>query len=263
MKLAAIQFRPEKADVAGSVRRLESLIRQAGVGQPDLIVCPEMAYTGYLFANAPAAAERAEPAAGGYCAHFCDLAKALCSYLVVGYIEQAPDGKLYNSARVITGQGELVVNYRKRLLYKSDDTWAQPGRGRYALGGGKTGAYPILETPFGRLGVGICMDLNDDDFCAFLRRQQPDVLAFPTNWLDQGVDIRGYWHQRLYGVRTTLVAANTYGEETCAGHPRTKFLGRSAIMKLEAPSRLFEPFVRAETLAWAEASGDQILLDGI
>ena len=49
---------------------------------------------------------------------------------------------------------------------------------------------------FGRLGVGICMDLNDDRFISWVNSARINVLAFPTNWLQEDIDVlpgRGAW----------------------------------------------------------------------
>ena len=143
------------------------------------------------------------------------LAKRHRAYFVVGYPEAAPDGRLFNSALLMGPDGEFLYNYRKRLLYDQDETWAEPG----------DRAYPLIETPFGLLTAGICMDLNDEEFIDFLFEARPGVVAFPTNWLDQGFDVRQYWRWRLQGYPCWLVAANTFGVEE--GIP---FRGRSAIL---------------------------------
>jgi predicted amidohydrolase len=231
MRLCAIQFRADKPDWRASADRLAALVRQAGAC--DLMVCPEMALTGYLFDSPESALAVAEPCGGRTFQLLAPLAREAGSWLVAGYPEQAPEG-LYNSAVVINPQGELAANYRKRLLFDCDEWWAQPG----GL------PYPLIPTAHGVLSVGICMDLNDPRFLRFLRREQPGLLAFPTNWLDQGFDILPYWQWRLRGVSSLVVAANTHGSEPwrplAGGVP---FRGQSAIFRATGPPLASAPRV--------------------
>src|SRR4051794_6638293 len=54
MKLAAIQFKPVKGDVAAASEELAALVEQAATQGAKLVVCPEMATSGYLFRDAQA-----------------------------------------------------------------------------------------------------------------------------------------------------------------------------------------------------------------
>ncbi len=225
MKAAVIQFKPEKGQPEAAWTALSSLIRQAGEEGAQLIICPEMALSGYLFSNVSAAMQIAEPQHGGNLSKLAALAAAYGAYLVCGYPELGADENgtacLYNAARIIGPRGQLLGNYRKRLLFDSDYTWARPG----------DTPYPIFDLADGRrMSVGICMDLNDDRFVAFLRQQRPALVAFCTNWLDEGVDVLPYWQYRLHGTSGYFLAANTYGSEEAPGHPRTQFCGGSAIL---------------------------------
>lgn len=233
IRFAAVQFQARKGDWDESASRLDRLLSEELSDGASLIVCPEMALTGYVFADAAAALRVAEPFDGPTLALASKWAQRHGSYFVIGYPELAADGRLFNSALILGPDGELLVNYRKRLLYEQDETWAQPG----------DTPYPLIETPFGVMTCGICMDLNDDRFIDFLFETNPEVLAFPTNWLDQGFDVRRYWRWRLQGYPCWLVAANTYGED-CG----TKFRGRSAILDPEGGTQAFAP-----------ASGDCVL----
>lgn len=232
MTFAAVQFQASKGDWDASASRLDSLLT-THLKQTALIVCPEMALTGYVFANAEAAAKVAEPAAGRTFALASRCAIRHQAYFVIGYPEATSDGRLFNSALIVGPDGKLLCNYRKRLLYEQDETWALPG----------DIDYPLFETPFGRLTCGICMDLNDEEFIDFLFDAAPDVVAFPTNWLEQGFDVRHYWRWRLQGYPCWFVAANNYGIED-----GISFRGRSAILDAQGRSK-----------ANAKAVGDCVL----
>lgn len=230
MIAAAVQFQPDRADPAGSRDRLLALAEEAAL-EADLVVLPEMAAVGYVFSDADEVRPLAERGDGPTGRALQAVAKAHGAWIVGGFAEQG-EGALYNSAWVIDDQGSMRAIYRKTLLFPLDETWARPGDGR----------YPLLRTPFGRLGVGICMDLNDVAFTDWVAAVGLDVLAFPTNWLDQGEDIWDYWAWRLSGTNAVLVAANRWGKER--GVP---FRGQSAILQHD------------RVLAHAGISGDGIV----
>lgn len=239
MKLAAVQFKPDKADSAAALAALAALVEQAAAGGAQLVVCPEMATTGYLFRDAAAVRPRAELATGPGFQRLAEVARRYGCHIVCGYAERSEESDaLYNSARIIGPDGELLYNYRKRLLFPADMTWAQAG----------DRPYPLVQTRLGPLTAGICMDLNDDRFTAFLRRTQARVIAFCTNWVDESLDVRPYWRYRLAGVRSYFVAANTYGWESESGHAPTQFCGASAILDPDG-----------RTLARAAPTGDAVL----
>lgn len=244
MRVAAIQFKAQKGRPEESLASLSQLIVAAGEHGAQLIVCPEMALTGYLFPDAPAADAVAEPKDGPSLASLGALATRFRATLVCGYPERGRGGRLYNSARVIGPDGQLLYNYRKRLLYDSDFTWALGGDTRYPM----LALWPTADS----LSVGICMDLNDDRFTAFLRRVRPRLVAFCTNWLDQGQDVLSYWQYRLLGTQSYFIAANTYGSEEAPGHPLTYFCGGSAIL---------DP--AGQPLARAPHTGDAVVLADI
>lgn len=241
MKVAAVQFKADRNDRQGSRTRLLSLCAKAAEQGAALVVCPEMALSGYLFTDAADVSAVAEPAKGDSFAALSALAAQYGCTLVCGYPEVAagPNGsRFYNSAWIIGPDGSLLYNYRKRLLYLADETWAEPGNT----------PYPVLNLPWGTLTAGICMDLNDDRFASFLQRAQVQIVAFCTNWLEEGLDLHGYWRYRLLGVRSVFVAGNTYGREVRKGHDDTEFAGQSAIID-----------ARGRIVAKAKATGDAVL----
>ena len=64
MRVAAVQFKADRKDRQGSRDRLLALCAQAAERGATLVVCPEMALTGYLFTDAADVARVAEPAQG-------------------------------------------------------------------------------------------------------------------------------------------------------------------------------------------------------
>jgi predicted amidohydrolase len=214
MKVAAVQYKAVKGDKRASLARLAALADEAG-GGAHLLVLPEMAATGYVFANREAIEPHAEHSEGETFQVLRKIARERRCWIVSGFAERDND-RLYNSAHIIAPSGDLHACYRKTLLYDTDKTWALPG----------DSGYVRVETPVGAFTVGICMDLNDDRFIHWCRAADVRAIAFPTNWLDQGANVWPYWAWRLEGVPAALVAANTYGPEE-----ELRFIGESAVIQ--------------------------------
>jgi predicted amidohydrolase len=192
---------------------LVRLAEQAAQGS-DLVVLPEMAVTGYTFPDAEAVRAVAELPDGPTFQALRPVARRGGCWVVAGFAERAGP-RLFNSALVIDPTGALHGVYRKTLLYEADLPWATSG----------DSGYLCFEVAGRRVGTAICMDLNDDRLIDWLRAERVEVLAFPTNWVEEGVDTWPYWAWRLDDTGVALVAANTWGSEGAV-----RFSGRSAIL---------------------------------
>lgn len=137
--------------------------------------------------------------------------------MVFGFPERSPEG-LFNSQGMVAPDGRIRPVYRKTHLFEADEWWTVPGN---------TG-YRQWDSPWGRIGSGICMDLNYPDLADWHRRSGTAILAFSTNWLDQDFDVLPYWEEKLLGTEGGFTGlalfANRGGAEF--GVP---FRGQSAI----------------------------------
>ena len=213
--LAVCQFKPRRGARNANLTALTALATRALEGGARLLVLPEMCATGYRFPNPEAIRPMAEAPRGATFRTFAPLAKQHRAHIVVGFVEDF-EGRLFTAAMVSGPDGRLEALYRKRLLYIDDHTWANPG----------DLPYPVFKTPYGTATVGICMDINDPRFLTHIRRTRPDLVCFPTNWVDEGTDPQPYWVQQLRGWGGTLVAADRWGEED-----GVVFAGRSAVIR--------------------------------
>mgnify|MGYP000321058076 CR=1 FL=1 len=244
MRVAAIQFRPPKGRPHAARLALRVLIDEAGQRDAHLIVCPEMATTGYVWESPRELGPHSERARGETFRMLSEAAREHSAWVVCGFPElfvhperTSRSGRtmatLYNSALVVSPMGELVTCYRKVLLYDADESWASPGWRR-----------SVVPTEHGDVVPGICMDLNDPRFTRFLVDQQPRVVAFCTNWIEEGAPVHAYWRERLLGYQGGFVAANSWGDDG-----DITFCGRSAIF---GPGRTL--------LAEAPPEGDRVLV---
>lgn len=213
--LAVVQFKPRRGARNANLAKLVTLTQQALEAGAKVVVLPEMCATGYRFPNPEVVRPMSEPPRGPTFKAFQPLAKQFGAIIVVGFVEDF-EGKLYNAALVINAEGKVQTLYRKRLLYIDDHTWANPG----------DLPYPVFNTPYGTATVGICMDMNDPRFHTHLRRTKPEIVCFPTNWVDEGDNPQRYWMAQLKGWNGYLLAADRYGEEDGVG-----FCGRSCVIR--------------------------------
>jgi len=235
MQLVAIQYKPPKGKPQIARQELSALIQKAGERGEGIIVCPEMAVSGYVWASREEIYPFCEKAEGETFQTLAPLAQRYQSWIICGIAEKESedeDAKLYNSALIINSRGELAGCYRKILLYAQDETWAASGTERM-----------IFETEFGTVAPAICMDLNDNELIYWLWRAKPEFLAFCTNWLNEGTPIDNYWMLRTPYWYGWLIGANCWGVDE-----HIAFRGESAII---SPQK--------ETLVKAEITGNQIL----
>lgn len=147
-------------------RGAESAPEQTG---PHLVVLPELATSGYVFAD------RAEAWSLSLRADDHRLTALAASLpvdtvAVIGFCER--DGEqLFNSALVITADG-VLGRYRKSHLWDAERTIFSTGP--------EAGA--VIDTPICRLGVAICYDNEFPELPRRLALAGADVLALPVNW---------------------------------------------------------------------------------
>ncbi|KAH8736354.1 hypothetical protein BGZ61DRAFT_441879 [Ilyonectria robusta] len=159
MKIACLQFAPQVGDVDNNLNRADSVLSKANPDEIDLLVLPELAFSGYNFKSLQDIAPFLEHSGSGITSLWArTIALKYNCTVTVGYPEKVdvspkwPTGpEYYNSAIVVNGDGETIANYRKNFLYYTDETWAlEGGRGFYE------GFIPGL----GNTSIGICMDIN-------------------------------------------------------------------------------------------------------
>jgi predicted amidohydrolase len=169
VRAAAVSPQIVIGDVEGNVHRLRAAIVSAAESGAGLIVLPELATCGYAFADR---AEAESSALTRDDPRWAVLQAAIPqdTVVVVGYAE-FDDGRLYNTAAVLTSQSRLA-DYRKAHLWGIEKTLFDAG----------ATAGIVVDVPFGRLGVAICYDSEFPEVPRRLALAGADVLALPVNW---------------------------------------------------------------------------------
>ncbi|KAL2160582.1 hypothetical protein VTH06DRAFT_1270 [Thermothelomyces fergusii] len=248
MRIGCLQFAPKVGDVANNIARAEAVLSRADqddLKNLDLLVLPEMAFSGYNFRSQEHIAPYLEPAEIGPSSRWARTAarKYKCT-VAVGYPEKVEttgrEPENYNSLIVIGRDGETLANYSKSFLYYTDNSWAREGRGFY---GGKLG-------DLGQTAMGICMDINPYkfeapwnayEFAFHVLRVRANLVILSTAWLtnDERTGFLAcpdapdlftltYWTRRLEPViragasdETVVVFANRSGVEDEATYAGT------------------------------------------
>uniref|UniRef100_A0AAV1T097 CN hydrolase domain-containing protein n=1 Tax=Peronospora matthiolae TaxID=2874970 RepID=A0AAV1T097_9STRA len=262
MQIAIVQYDPQLGQVERNMKHVDQMVASLSKSDSiDILMLPEMAFTGYMFRNKAEVAEVAEVADEGQTYRWCQHhARRLHCMVTCGYVEKEGD-LMYNSMLVISPAGELVCNPRKTFLYETDKSWATAGKGFC------TWHCPWLGKT---ISFGICMDINPDDFKApfsayefgtHVVENRSDLVLFACAWNDfEAHDIGpgstlSYWAQRLSPVIDAL-RKEEYGKRNCyflcsnriGIENGTFFSGASCVLSLKEPAVIAHAGRRTEEL---------------
>ena len=124
MKLAAVQYRPPHGRPEQAREELRALVLRAE--DVDLVVCPEMATTGYVFENAEEIRPLAEKARGPTFQMLSECAKTLGAWVVSGFAESG-NHALYNHQTLIRSTFEpslILLEFicTRKASWKAENT---------------------------------------------------------------------------------------------------------------------------------------------
>ncbi|KAL8861406.1 MAG: hypothetical protein Q9178_002279 [Gyalolechia marmorata] len=151
MKIATLQFSPKLGQVNENIAHADAILSSSSTSlhDIDLLVLPELAFTGYNHPSLESITPYLEPTAAGLSTRWAILtARRLQCLVTVGYPElfsrdPPPRPTLkptmldlgpaedyytltaYNSTVTVNPQGGIVAHYRKTNLYYTDEVWAQ------------------------------------------------------------------------------------------------------------------------------------------
>ncbi|KHN95768.1 protein amidase [Metarhizium album ARSEF 1941] len=163
MRIACLQFAPQVGDVDNNLNRADAILSRVDPEALDLLVLPELAFSGYNFKSLSEISPFLEPSGSGISSLWTrTMALKYDCTVITGYPEKVDptlkwptNPEYYNAAIIVNGEGETVANYRKTHLYYTDETWALEG---------PAGFFGQTLHGLGRTAIGICMDLNPYKF---------------------------------------------------------------------------------------------------
>jgi protein N-terminal amidase len=242
MKVATLQLDSKIRNVEQNIATADRILSSTPPPPDlDLLVLPELAFTGYNYPSYDSIKPYLEPTTAGVTTKWAiSTARRLRCHVIAGYPELSTDiddtaptstegtsndpiHKRYNSTVTVSPTGEILANYRKSFLYYTDESWAAEG---------DTGFFCDTIGSLGKVALGICMDINPYQF------EAPwDKYEFATNavaggaklivmsmaWLtslpveemalspdEPAIETVSYWLQRFSPV---IEASQTGGED--------------------------------------------------
>ena len=189
--MASIQAASEFGKPERNRKVLKDLIEQAAHRGAQIVVLPETAVTGYMsddlkqtwhVGDRPLTPgltgtdpkDAAETVPGPSTRFFATIARRWGIYLTVPLLEaDRKTGRYYNTLVLIGPDGGILIHYRKLNPWPwAERGWASEGN----LG------HPVVDTPFGRLGVLICFDIHKQ--AQELAKLKIDTLLYSIAWVD-------------------------------------------------------------------------------
>lgn len=172
-RLAVVQLQVSsvKADNLSRVRRL---VKEAAGQGSKVVLLPECFNSPYGTSYFSTYAEKIP---GESTQVLSEVAKENKLYLVGGSIPEEDGGRLYNSCAVFGPEGEMIVKHRKIHLFDID----VPGKIRFqeseTLSPGNS--LSTFDTPFCKVGVGICYDMRFAELAQLYSRKGCRLLVYP------------------------------------------------------------------------------------
>ena len=167
MRIGYYQYCPEFGAPGRNLQKIEDSL--TGV-EADIIVLPELAFTGYYFEDRNELRELAEDVSDSETVRgIARLCKGNDFYLVCGFAERCNE-KLFNSALVV-GPSGLLHRYRKLHLFNTEKEYFDPGD-------------TPLETVAirgAKIGVMICFDWVFPEAARTLALRGAELLCHPSN----------------------------------------------------------------------------------
>jgi predicted amidohydrolase len=209
LKAGFIQFNPELGNPEKNMEMLAALITKGR--EANLLVIPELANSGYNFKSKSQAFNLAEDLCDSRFLEFLiQQSREHQLYLVAGMNEKE-NGKLYNTAVLVSPQG-LIGKYRKIHLFLNEFDFFEKGD----IG------LPVFNLAGLSVGILICFDWVFPEVWRILALKGADVICHPSNlvlpYAQQAVPVHGMIN------KTYVITANRYGVEN-----GIKFSGQSFI----------------------------------
>lgn len=214
MRVALFQGPEHSGPVEANVAAIAAAARSAAAAGADLLVCPELAATGY---NIGAAAhDLAEPADGPLSARLAGIAAGAGVALVYGYPERAPEG-VYNATQALDRDGQRLANYRKCHLFGELD------RGLFLPG--TTG---VVQFELGGLRVGLltCYDVEFPEAVRAHALAGTELLVVPTGLMEP----YGVVSERMVPVRAMESQLFVAYANRCGAEGDLTYCGSSCVV---------------------------------
>ncbi len=212
MKVGFLQFYPKLFHEKQNLIEIKGLLENVDA---DLIVLPELATSGYIFADKEELLDYTAAARKGRVADFFrELSDQIDAALVVGFAERRKD-RFYNSQMLVNPNGKINLYRKTHLFYKEKELF-EPG---------DTG-FHVFDFQGVKLGLMICFDWIFPESARTLALEGADIICHSANL------VLPYCQKamitRSIENRVFTITANRFGKEKNAGE-EFNFTGMSQV----------------------------------
>ena len=158
-----------------NLKKASSMIKKASSEGADIAVLPEMFNCPYENEKFIEYCENKENSSSLNTMR--KLAKDLDIYILAGSIPEEIDGKIYNSSFFFNNKGEIIKNHKKVHLFDIDVPGKISFKESDTLSSGDS--FNIADTPYGKIGMGICYDLRFVELSRILTLNGAEILIYP------------------------------------------------------------------------------------
>jgi len=177
--MAAVAQMSVTSDLAANIAQANFLVEKARAEGASMVFLPEAA--DFIGESREQTSQLSQPVAGSTVTAFREMAQRHGLWLSLGglHIREKEGEKTSNTHLLVNSDGEIVATYAKTHLFDA----CVPGKfnlkeSDYVAAG--TSLTPPIETPLGRLGLGICYDLRFGEHSQALARAGAQILTFPS-----------------------------------------------------------------------------------
>ncbi|MGM0640391.1 MAG: nitrilase-related carbon-nitrogen hydrolase [Thermotogota bacterium] len=200
MRLSLVQFKPELFEIKNNVKNAISLIKDT---EEDLIIFPELAFTGYAYTNMQEVKDTSEDPKDEFSysiSKFRDFAIKNDKNIIYGFNEKSND-IFFNSSIFIKSDGSFSI-YRKIHLFYREKLFFTPG----------DSGFFVEEFKGFNIGMAICFDWIFPESFRTLSVLGADLIAHPADLVLPHCQEAN--KTRSLENRVFIATSNRWGEET-------------------------------------------------
>lgn len=168
-RIACAQIAPTIGALDANMELSAGAVADAVAQGADVVVLPELATSGYMFADADEA--RSVALRAGDSAFGAWASAAGDAIVIGGFCELGDDGLLYNSALAMDRDG-VIATYRKTHLWDREKLVFTRG----------AQLPSVLRTRHGAIAVMVCYDLEFGEVTRQVAIDGVELIAAPVNW---------------------------------------------------------------------------------
>ncbi len=174
MRIALCQM-PVKVGKDANLETASRMIKEASIGEADIVVLPEMfncPYSNTYFR------EYAEVEKGYTYSQLSEWAAEFGVVLIGGSIPELSNGFVYNTTYAFNSNGEFIGKHRKAHLFDIDIPNGIRFMESETLTAGSNST--VIDTPFGKIGIAICYDMRFPELFRKMTLEGAKLIVVPA-----------------------------------------------------------------------------------